>query len=164
MIIYKNIYTDPNKSDSEAQHWRRQFKRILVSKNKHFHNLTEDDVFKMERKLEEQGMSLKEVCQQEEDAIDFDRLYRDSQREAQFRRIVAKALNDARLETLDEREEFIAYAIGNDYKELPYQFWPERLQNNLSMIVHGGTSVYQAIKDAAREWKNKRIILPAGMN
>jgi len=162
MIWFKNIFSDPNKADSDKHHWRRQFKRILVSKNAGFHNLTEEQIFQMERKLENEGISLKQACEDEEGVLDFDRLYRDSQKEAQFRKIVFKALCEAGIKTDEERSAFVEYAIGADYQELPYQFWPYRLQKNLHMIVDPSSSVYQALRQAADNWKQNRIIVTSG--
>lgn len=95
--------------------------------------------------------------------LNISKLSEDAAKDAQFRKIVNQAMEHSGVRDMDDKALFMNWALGDDYKMLPYQDWPARISERtrlIGMTMH--TSVYQVIRAAAELWKQKRIMV--GMN
>ena len=80
------------------------------------------------------GLSIAEIKAQrnkgvkgvQESGVSLNALVSETKKHATFRRIVAKAMLSEGMYDLDEQCEFLAHAVGDDYKNLAYQLWPPR--------------------------------------
>jgi len=88
---------------------------------------------------------------------------RQNQKVAKFRQIVNNAMLHGGLDDIDQRAEFIHWAIGDDYAKLPPQDWPQRISERARLLdINSFTSVYLVISAAVQVFKQKKIIV--GMN
>ena len=91
--------------------------------------------------------------------IDMGHVHDSALRDAQFRRIVKKAMVHERLTSLDHQASFIEWAIGPDYKDVDYQNWPDRIRDRTSLLVDVKQSVYLVIRAACQLFKSKRMMV-----
>ena len=95
-------------------------------------------------------------------ALNVSKLDYSAKMDMKFRRIVNKAMERAGVKDLDDKASFIEWAIGKDYKTVPYQDWPARLTDRVKLIGIWNQPVVLIIQAAAEIWKRKRIVV--GMN
>lgn len=101
--------------------------------------------------------------------------------EAQFRRIVRKAMINAGLKTVEAQCAFMEWLIGEDYSQLPYcvsnkeqhqrmtkevvEDWVSRIQKNSRLYgVTESSSVYRVIHAAAEKYMDNNRVLMTMVN
>lgn len=97
-------------------------------------------------------------------------------KEAQFRRIVRKAMIAEGMTDLDQQTDFMIWLIGPDFGTIPYMIqnraevmrdtkkepedWMQRIKDKSRLLnINGNTPVYAAIRAAAEQYKSSRILL-----
>lgn len=79
--------------------------------------------------------------------------------EARFRRIVRKAMFAEGLTSFDSQCDFFDWALGPDYKDVAYQFWPDLIKHRTRLMVGAKDSVYYVFRAAVQLWRSKRTIV-----
>ena len=86
-------------------------------------------------------------------------------RDAKFRAIVNRAMEDSGVRDIDDKCDFMLWAVGEGYKDLPYQEWPFAIADRVKLIgVSPSSSVYDVISAAAQIWKRKRLVISVAGN
>lgn len=108
--------------------------------------------------------------------IDFGTLFDWTLKEAQFRRIIRKAMIHCGLTDIDGQSEFLRWLIGKDCFEIPYMAyknengiykeqdntWLSRIKENAKLHkISAMSSVYDVIVGAVGIWQSKKILTGA---
>ena len=116
-------------------------------------NVTVDEVHKVEDKVRDYFRNTH---------TNMSKMQRDFYKDLEFRMLVNKALEEADVRDMDDKEDCIKWMIGEDYGTLEYQFWPYRITENTKIVgIDAGTPVKALIRAAASLWKEKRILIGA---
>ena len=75
-------------------------------------------------------------------------------------------MEDQGIRDIDDKCDFIKWAIGTDFANLPYQKWPYRLADRVKLLnINMHSSIYWVIRSAAEIWKRKRLVIgQVGLN
>lgn len=91
--------------------------------------------------------------------LDMGVLHAEALREAQFRRLVRKAMWHEGIRDIDNQVEFFEWALGPKYKDVAYQFWPDLIKERTRLIVSAKDSVYYVFRAAVQLFKSKKVII-----
>lgn len=83
-----------------------------------------------------------------------------NQKMAKFRQIINRAMLHQGLDDLDQRADFIQWAIGDDYATLAPQDWPARITDRAKLRgIDQNASVYIVISAAVQIFLQKKVIV-----
>lgn len=95
------------------------------------------------------------------DFLNLSHLDRSARKDMKFRKLVARAMNESGLRTIEEMEDFLGWAIGEDYQVVPYQEWPLRIMRNCKLLgISEMSPVKEVVRAAVEIWKHNRILIP----
>ena len=104
-------------------------------------------------------------------AIDFGQVHDYALKDAQFRRIVRKAMIVTGIRDLDHQTSFMQWMIGEDFAHLPYMIrtharfadnddWLSRIKSRVKLLnIDGNAPVYAVICAAAQIFLNTRTLI-----